>query len=85
MTLYVKKPIPVEAVQFKANWDELLEFCGSNLQYSHWGFDDYTYEVYDELHSTWIEFKPGDWIIKGIRGEFYPCEESVFAETYEPA
>jgi hypothetical protein len=28
---------------------------------------------------------PGDWIIQGIRGEFYPCRGDIFAETYEPA
>lgn len=28
---------------------------------------------------------PGDWIIKGIKGEYYPCKPDIFAETYEPA
>ena len=28
---------------------------------------------------------PGDWIIKGIKGEFYPCKPDIFAVTYEPA
>lgn len=28
---------------------------------------------------------PGDWIIKGVRGEIYPCKSEIFAETYEPA
>lgn len=27
---------------------------------------------------------PGDWIIKGVKGEFYPCKPDVFAQTYEP-
>lgn len=27
----------------------------------------------------------GDWIIKGLRGEFYPCKPDIFAATYEPA
>ena len=27
----------------------------------------------------------GDWIIKGIKGEFYPCKPDIFAATYEPA
>ena len=29
--------------------------------------------------------KPGDWIIRGIQGEFYPCKPGIFAATYEPA
>ncbi len=28
---------------------------------------------------------PGDWIIKGIKGEFYPCKPDIFTMTYEPA
>lgn len=31
-----------------------------------------------------MEARPGDWIIKGIKGEFYPCKPDVFAATYEP-
>lgn len=27
----------------------------------------------------------GDWIIRGVAGEFYPCKESIFTATYEPA
>lgn len=27
---------------------------------------------------------PGDWIIKGVAGEFYPCKPDIFAATYEP-
>ena len=28
---------------------------------------------------------PGDWIIRGVKGEFYPCKPDIFAATYEPA
>lgn len=28
---------------------------------------------------------PGDWIIKGVKGEFYPCKPAIFEATYEPA
>lgn len=28
---------------------------------------------------------PGDWIIKGVQGEFYPCKPDIFEATYEPA
>lgn len=31
------------------------------------------------------EAAPGDWIIKGVKGEFYPCKPDIFAATYEPA
>ena len=28
--------------------------------------------------------RPGDWIIRGVKGELYPCKPEIFAETYEP-
>lgn len=41
-------------------------------------------EVWDKLHSTWVGVKPFDWIIRGIEGEYYPCDGEVFKNTYEP-
>lgn len=29
--------------------------------------------------------RSGDWIIRGIQGELYPCKPDIFARTYEPA
>jgi hypothetical protein len=31
-----------------------------------------------------MQAKPGDWIIRGVQGEFYPCKPDIFAATYEP-
>lgn len=39
-------------------------------------------EVWDKLHSTWVGVKDGQWIIRGIQGEFYPCDDEVFRESY---
>lgn len=43
----------------------------------------YTAVVWDDLHGTWVNVATGDWIIKGLQGEFYPCRPDVFADTYE--
>lgn len=32
-----------------------------------------------------MQVRPGDWIIRGVQGEFYPCKPDIFAKTYEPA
>lgn len=32
-----------------------------------------------------MEASPGDWIIRGVQGELYPCKPDIFAATYEPA
>jgi len=37
----------------------------------------------DTLEGT-MAAKPGDWIIRGLEGEFYPCVDSVFRRKYEP-
>lgn len=42
-------------------------------------------EVWDRIHSTWVGVRRGDWIIRGIQGEFYPCDPDVFEQTYESA
>lgn len=39
--------------------------------------------VYDYLHDTWVRFEKGDWIIRGTKGEYYPCAQSVFSDIYE--
>jgi hypothetical protein len=39
-------------------------------------------EVWDKLHETWVGVKVGQWIIKGVDGEFYPCDPDVFEKTY---
>lgn len=40
--------------------------------------------VYDRFHD-WIPLAAGDWIIRGLKGEFYPCQPEVFAASYGPA
>ena len=84
---YVKKRIPVQAMQFdkSSSWTALQEFTGGLIK-NHPAKDDFdkeTYYVFDYLHNTWVEFKVGDWIVRGVKGEFYPVEEEVFSETYE--
>ena len=43
------------------------------------------FEVFDYLHQTWVGCKLGDFIIKGVKGEFYPCVKDVFEAKYYDA
>lgn len=45
-----------------------------------YGNDAYTAEVYDFLHSRWIPLRTGDFVLKGPKGECYPCRREVFNE-----
>ena len=82
MPYYRKKPILVEARQFTG--DNFLEL-------QDWSNDLVALSDYDEdaicVHSlegpVWGE--KGDYVIKGVRGEFYVCQKDIFEGTYEPS
>ena len=77
--LYIKKPIPVAAVQ----WRRGVEIEGV----VEGRFEDagHVFPAKCKTLEGWHGVREGDYIITGVRGEKYPCEESIFQETYEPA
>ncbi len=91
MGRYRKKPIAVEAIRWTgANVADLDALCGianwGTIDVADRGDDpDHTAQVWDKLHSVWVPFADGDWVIRGIRGEFYPCKADVFEASYESA
>ena len=81
---YVKKPVVVEALHF-TSWekiDELLDFCGVDnvLIVLH---PDGRNDLYIKTLEGDMEVKEGAYIIKGVKGEFYPCKPDIFEKTYE--
>ena len=81
---YRKKPIVIEAIQLKdGNLDKILEFCKENITtiIQKTG-GDISIEI-ETLEGRMLAHQ-GDYIIKGIKGEFYPCKEEIFLKTYEP-
>lgn len=38
--------------------------------------------VWNSSHDDWNITRPGDWVIQGIHGEFYPCEDTIFKQSY---
>lgn len=83
MTKYMKRPVVIEAVQWTGvNPIEVAEFLQTGL--------NRTYEISSVTNTVKIETLEGtmtaskyDYIIKGIKGEFYPCKPEIFNETYE--
>ena len=76
---YIKKPIPIEAVQFTgSNFRELYDFAGNNVYLQ----DGWVY-VHTLEGDMKMKNKTGDYLVKGVRGEFYFCEKNIFEETYE--
>lgn len=80
MPYYRKKPIQVEARQYTGdNYIELRDWSDFHVLLS-----EYTRKtpcVYTPEGPTW--FDEGDYIIKDVLGEFYPCRKDVFEEAYE--
>jgi len=92
MALLCKKPVVVEAVQFHHVGDHPQVRLA--LKHQETGaivgvsapFDAPTVVVSAiETLEGWHEVSPGDWIIRGVKGELYPCKPDIFAATYEPA
>ena len=80
---YRKKPVEIEAVQFSCedDYDRIREWCKDFYREST-GADggvDYCVETLEGNMHTQV----GDWIIKGIQGEFYPCKPDIFEATYD--
>lgn len=88
MNTYRKKSIEVSALQWTAeNAEEMIAFTGEDFfvpLYDAADYDSpYTAKVYDALHDSWVLLSTGDYVIRGIKGEFYPCRSDVFESTYD--
>lgn len=85
------KIVEIEATQFDGqNYTELETWTeGSfrpvldNFQYVELASGIITGEVFDKLHNTWIGVVPGQWIVRGVKGEYYPCDNETFFWKYE--
>ena len=78
MKKYRKKTVVIEALQFDGkNYEECL-----NLSEDIFMFDGDNYLNITTLEGT-MKCSVGDYIIKGINGEFYPCKPDIFEKTYE--
>ncbi|HEY4037786.1 MAG TPA: hypothetical protein VGM15_03110 [Burkholderiaceae bacterium] len=87
MPKFRKKPIVIEAMQFTGQ-------TASACAIVHWALSEPVNRI-KIMHdgTSWIEIQTpegtmradaGDWIIRGVKGEYYPCKPDIFAATYEP-
>lgn len=88
MSFYRKKPVVIEAVRFRGSssdvaaiekWIQGEEYIEPQVCTR----DICTFDI-DTLEGTMVA-QPGDWIIKGVKGEFYPVKPEIFEMTYEKA
>jgi hypothetical protein len=85
MAHFRKKPVVIEAVQFVDTAQAITELSDF---YAHDIVVDYSVKnappilKIETLEGT-MTANVGDWIIKGVNGEFYPCKPDIFEKTYE--
>ena len=86
---YRKKPVVIQAIEWTGgNWNEVCEF----LNVPENGHGDYKRNEFPDSHSMQVVIHTlegdmkaniGDYIIKGVTGEFYPCKPEIFKNTYQ--
>lgn len=93
MPMFRKKPVEIEARQypiyelpencsdedFDAYWDslrDLADWAGGHI-------DGGSYDVLIDTLEGQMHAVEGDWIIRGVKGEFYPCKPDIFEATYD--
>ena len=92
---YTKKPVTIEAIQVKANnFDRICDFMGctpeqvlnpmSDIDEFGDSRDPYLGVIIETLEGK-MQANIGDMIIKGVKGEFYPCKPDIFKATYDKA
>lgn len=85
---YRKKPMMVEAMRFYADhlvMTEVAKWCGGRIESEAKPSDhnDVAYWLEIPTLEGVMKASPGDYVIKGGQGEFYPCKPEIFEATYE--
>ncbi len=81
---YRKKPVVIEAVRLDFDrWPEIEAFLGADYAPGKCEVSEHAFELRIRTLEGTMLARPGDYIIRGIAGELYPCREDVFVATYE--
>lgn len=79
---YRKKQVEIEAVEYFGNFNtDIASWCGGRIVGIGNGFAKIEIETLEGVMTA----SPGDYIIRGVQGEFYPCKPDIFFKTYELA
>ena len=81
---YAKKPVSIEAIQLTdKNHSEIIQWLSSYNVESYTLKSTDPSELYIETLEGSMKANIGDYIIKGVKNEFYPCKPEIFEMTYE--
>jgi hypothetical protein len=83
MGRYRKKPVEIEAIQFVSdNIEKVYKILGNNLIVTPSADGEVLYHFIRTLEGD-MELSWNDYVIKGVKGEFYPCKPDIFELTYD--
>lgn len=77
--LFRKKTVVISAIQF----DGTEESISSDLSAGEYVWDSANMHLFINTLEGTLTASPGDWIIRGVKGEVYPCKPDIFEQTYE--
>ena len=81
MKRYIKKPIAIEAMQLtNESIQGVVDWIHDTDTRAYWAGENNI--VIETLEGDMLA-REGDYVIRGVRGEFYPCAKDIFEETYE--
>jgi len=85
MGLYRKKPVAIEAFRWTGGPDQTEdpEWIVEKIKDKMVWFAPLGAAMYIETLEGVMTARPGDYIIKGVKGEIYPCKADIFEATYE--
>ena len=83
MAKYRKKPVVIDACLFDGNIRSIDDFPISEVGKFKLGSENGQYYLIIPTLEGDMKALPGDWIIKGVNGEFYPIKSEIFFKTYE--
>jgi hypothetical protein len=81
MDKFRKKPVVIEALQFTGTADNSFEVGDFIAGATTWAIHSERLRIDTLEGRMWADI--GDWVIKGVKGEFYPCKPEIFALTYD--
>ena len=85
MPRFRKKPIEIEARAFtRGQFREVTDWCRGTIVRRGGRGNPIAYLIVHTLEGD-MTAAVGDWIIRGVQGEFYPCKPDIFEANYEPA
>ena len=83
MPKFRKRPVVIEARKFVKPYEAVRIWCGGELIKESEG--NTIAGMIVPTQEGQLAARVGDWIIRGVKGEFYPCKPDIFEATYEPA